>query len=196
MPFLLSHFGWVKDPARPVHSELCRLAVDKLNAAEVAIARASSGGSTKTIALEEMRVARTLFEESVVLRDWVTSIRQPMSLDQAMDYAGQLRQAGFRPDIITNSFTTAQSRDVGAPRKIEPELIVSAFELMLQARTWSIGKVTRKLCRCGSEKHGAECEQRFKAGIRNLKKVLRQYVPKFVTRYDVLHPDRNKKVNG
>ena len=198
MPFQLSTFGWRDDANFPVQSALYRACIDNYNAAEAAIAKAVAlrdQPGTKPAVLAEMKTAKQLFNNCRDLLGWVYPRMEPMSMREALTRTRHLEEGGSSSEFVGRIFLRLQKRDMGAPRKLETKLVVMAFELLLQSKDWSLGRVTRKLCPCGAD-HNTKCEQTFKAGIRALKKLLRKYAPELVLRYDVLHPDRSKKVNG
>src|SRR5258705_3176391 len=118
-----------------------------------------------------------------------------MEFIQALDKARALKEAGLESNDVELLFENLQTRRVGAPVRRRKSFIAT-FEFMLASKNNSQGRATRKFCRCGKDKHGSNCEQNLKAGVRSLKNILRKYAPQLVTRYDLLHPNRARNVNG
>lgn len=129
------------------------------------------------------------------LTDWIYLQRTPLAFEDAMDRAHILKEAGAESDDVEKLFQLLQKRPVGAPAK-RRQSFVTAFEFMLESKENSQGQATRRFCSCGKKEHTPQCEYNLKAGVRSLKKILRKYAPELVTRYDALHPNRAKKVNG
>jgi hypothetical protein len=140
---------------------------------------------------EALRLAKTVAE----LMRWIYPPREPVSQTEAWNKVQALAKAGADLVVVVKVFEVLQTRPVGAPAK-RRQSYIAAFEFMLQSKGNSQGQAVRRFCLCGNRKHGGECERNLKAGVRSLKKVLRTYAPELVARYDALHPDRAKKVNG
>jgi hypothetical protein len=121
------------------------------------------------------------------LGKWIHSSQRPLTKVEAWSRAIRLGDAEFAPDI----FTDLQKRKVGRSSNRYPTY-VRVFELMLQGRNVSIG-IARQKIRPPLAKGEAPG---LKAGILRLKKLLQKHAPDLVSRYEELHPDRAKKVNG
>jgi hypothetical protein len=188
------------DPSRPVLAALGRAFVDNFNALMATIQEATELAEHKPARMEESEIVRRAhkalgFAENVSeLADWVYSSRLPLPFEEAFEKAQLLKKLGADADWVKMSLSDLQKRRIGRPH--QRQVYVRAFEFQLQSKKNSQGPATRKFCPCGEKAHTAKCEQNLKAGMRSLKKVLRKYAPELVLKYESLHPDRAKKVNG
>lgn len=201
MSLQLSDLNLKEDPSRPVQSRLSHLCLENLNAGLSAF---SSVGALPrdplTTPSAEVERVRQLANDAIQhlkiaceLVDWVYPAARPLSFAEALGKARELTESGADTDWVKAFFSGLQKRPVGRPH--QRQLFVRAFEFQLQSKKNSQGQATRRFCPCGN-KHTTKCEQNLKAGIRSLKRVLRRYAPELVTRYEALHPDRAKRVNG
>jgi hypothetical protein len=196
LPIQLSDFGFGlnEDPTLEVRSALTRTCLENLNRAHDAFLKARAlGDPAAPLAAAELKTSEEFLGNFAELLDWLYPARKAMSVEEALTQAQSWQQNGVPSDFVIEMFPRLLKRDIGAPHK--RELYIAAFELQLRSKDMSLGKVTRKLCPCGGE-HGPKCEQNLKAGIRSLKRLLRKYAPDLLSRYEALHPDRAKKVNG
>jgi hypothetical protein len=204
MPLQLSDLHLTQDPTRPVHTALSRVCLDSFNEAADAMSEAMAVAerrATMPHAEAELKVMR-LFETVArslttvnELMDWVyLSPGRPMPFQKALNEALALRELGAEPADVQAILSGLQKRPVGRPH--QRQVFMKAYEFQLQSESNTQGKATRMFCPCGQKIHTARCEQNLKAGMRGLKKVLRRYAPDLVSRYEVLHPNRDKKVNG
>ena len=188
------------DPSRPVQSCLSRLCLENVNAALSAV-RALPRDPSTTTWVEVESVVQPAAESTIQylknaeeLMDWIYPCSRPLSFAEAFRKARELSEFGADANQVEVTFSGLQKRPVGRPH--QRQSFIRAFEFQLQSKRNTQGQATRKFCLCGKTQHDARCEQNLKAGMRSLKKVLRRYAPELVTRYEALHPDRAKKVNG
>jgi hypothetical protein len=204
LKFQLPDLRLSNDPGRPVLSALSSAFLENLNAL-FAIALEAAALAERCQDLQDRNRAEPemvrLIEAALQranrvheLAHWVYPAREPLALKDALDKAQALIQEGAPDDWVEDTFKDLQKRRVGRPNKRQS--FIKAFEFQVQSTTNSQGKATRNFCPCGGKLHTAKCEQNLKAGMRSLKKVLRKYAPELVSRYEELHPDRARKVNG
>ena len=203
MALQVSDLGLSEDgKVSPVRTALGRAFVQRFNSAMEAIERAKAAAEIPTRDQDSLEAGRQaaegalgeatkMLEDVEELLDWLLGPEKPVGIPEAAAVA--LKATDLSLNDAAAVFLRLQKRSVGRPHK--RDLFVDAFDLQLTSKDMSLGKVTRKLCRCGSE-HTSRCQENLRAGIRSLKVVLRRYAPELVTQYEVLHPDRAKKVNG
>lgn len=195
-----SDFGLPNNPARPVLLALTNAFVENFNSLSALVSEASAlvpqpGNSAQEAMVVRMMTDALRFVQNIgELSNWIFPPTMPLGFKEALRKAEALKRLGCDEDWFAEMVSTLQKRHVGRP----PDNLrfIRAFEFMLQSKANSQGQATRKFCACRKETHTAKCEQALKAGNRKLKRVLRRYAPQLVSRYDVLHPDRSKKVNG
>jgi hypothetical protein len=196
-----SDFGLSNEASRPVQSALIRAFVESFLELAAIIENARALANQSAVPTHEAEVLRVLEDANRLaenvkeLSGWVYPPRIPMAFTEAVGKADALNQAGLEPDRVEQLFRILRKRPVGAPAK-RRQSFIGAFEFMLESKKHSQGQATRKFCSCGKQTHDPQCEHNLKAGVRGLKEILRKYAPELVNRYDSLHPDRAKKVNG
>jgi hypothetical protein len=205
MPLDLADLGLSDDSNHPVKTALARACVGHFNEASHCGNRAATllnaanapGGTqdeaTRAAIKTELDSALQHISAWNQLLDWICPARLPMAFKEALGWAQQMRDWGIRADLVEELAKGLQKRNVGRPH--QHDRFVEAFELLLCPKQ-TLGKATRQLCRCGAEQHNRACEMRMKAGIQNLKKILRAHAPDLVDRYDTLHPDRAAARHG
>jgi hypothetical protein len=198
-PLQVAELGLPNDPSRPVMFALGHAFLENFNAGFSSMWEAIALASPGPGKADESQITRTLLDaipylQNVLeLSDWMYPPRTPVTLMQAVDRAQELLKMGAERADLEQLIVGLQKRPAGRPH--QRQLFINAFEFQLEARRNSQGQATRKFCPCGKA-HTAKCEQNLKAGMRSLKKVLRKYAPELVSRYEELHPDRARKVNG
>jgi hypothetical protein len=201
MSYLLwpTDWGLPNDPSRPVTFALGRAFVENWNSflstvmEAIQLAQESPQRIDEVEAIRRMDIALGFIKNAHELADWVYFNNKPLPFAEAFRHAQRLKEVGYDADWVEATLTGLQKRPVGRPH--QRQLFINAFEFQLEAKRNSQGQATRKFCPCGKT-HTAKCEQNLKAGMRSLKKVLRKYAPELVSRYEELHPDRARKVNG
>jgi hypothetical protein len=198
-PLQVVELGLPNDPSQPVMFALSHAFLENFNAGFSTMWEAFALASPGPGKADESQITRALhnaipyLQNVLELSDWMYPPRTPVTLMQAVDRAQELLKMGAEHADLEQLIVGLQKRPVGRPH--QRQLFISAFEFQLVARGNSQGQATRKFCPCGKA-HNAKCEQNLKAGMRSLKKVLRKYAPELVSRYEELHPDRARKVNG
>jgi hypothetical protein len=204
MPFQLSDLNLPEDASRPVQTALSRAYLDNISASLDAtnhglailgnpptIPQGDTAQELHQFYVTSLQSGKTALE----LSNWVYPPKPPLSFVQALNAVQPLKDvAGADPYRLKKLFADLQRRPIGRPH--QRQTFIRAFEFMLLSKANSQGQAVKKFCRCGAQAHTVKCEQALKAGMRSLKKVLRKHAPDLVSRYDVLHPDRSKKVNG
>ncbi len=191
--------GLPNDPSRPVTFALGRAFIENWNAflstvtEAIQLAQESPQRIDEVEAVRRMDIALGFIKNARELADWIYANNKPLPFAEAFSHAQRLREVGYDADWVEAILTGLRKRPVGRPH--QRQLFIKAFEFQLEAKRNSQGQATRKFCPCGKA-HTAKCEQNLKAGMRSLKKVLRKYAPEFVSKYEELHPDRARKVNG
>ena len=194
-----AELGLPNDPSRLVTFALGRALVENWNAflstviEATQLAQESPQRIDEAEAVRRMDIALGFVKNARELVDWVYLSNRPLPFTEAFSHAQRLKEVGYDADWVKATLTGLQKRPVGRPH--QRQLFINAFEFQLEAKRNSQGQATRKFCPCGKA-HTAKCEQNLKAGMRSLKKVLRKYAPELVSKYEELHPDRAKKVNG
>ena len=205
MPSLsqLSDLGLPEDNSRPVQTVLSKACLEKFNAGFTAVEAAQRAkeqrgilgrAETERMVTELVQAAKQSFGTALELMDWVYPLGRPMQFVDAIGKAQFLIHLGADSEFVEPIFADLQSRPVGRPH--HRQAFVRAFEFMMLSKANTQGRATKRFCPCGAKAHCAKCEQNLKAGMRSLKKVLRKHAPDLVSKYDILHPDRAKKVNG
>lgn len=195
-----AQLGLPDDPSRPVCFALSRAFLENFNEVLSATAEATLAAKHKRkneVESEILRIlksAGTYVENCRELMHWVYLSSAPLSFEQVIANVRQMSQLGAEADDVKEIFIGLQKCPVGRPHKRQS--YIRAFEFQLQSKQNTQGQATRKFCPCGAKIHTTKCEQNLKAGMRSVKKVLRKYAPELVSRYEVLHPDRARKVNG
>lgn len=196
MPLQLSALRLSEDPVHPVRTFLSHLYVGCWNDVEASIFEMSKLVETcqtedPGVAAEIARLIAHVNERLQVMVEsgpWLFGDRQPLTPVKALRFAQVLSD---EPELAVEMFARLQKRKVGSPpTKYVTYLVI--FELMLQSNAMSLGRARQKL----KPPLPRENEPSLKAGIRNLKTLLRKHAPDFVARYESLHPDKAKKVNG
>lgn len=136
--------------------------------------------------------AAALSKEALEVAEWLFSPMEPLSPLQLAKLALESLKNGFPPAFLDEYLPSLQGQPPGRPHR-RRDLIIRAFELQLKPTGMSLGTVTNKLCPCGKAVHSSNCRENIRAGIRELKKLLRRYASQLVMEYQTLHPDRNKK---
>jgi hypothetical protein len=201
--FKPSDFGLIEDPNYPARSALGAAYTDAFNnvistvlamASEVANHPGETCTATFDDALNALKQHLDNFSE---LHDWLFPPREPISLNAASDWIPRLQELGYPFNLIYEIVSGLQKRKIGRPHShLRRDACIHGFERQLGSRRCGLHKVTRELCPCAKSVHSTSCEQNMRAGIRSLKKVLHKHAPELVSRYEKLHPDRDKKVNG
>ena len=193
----LSDFGLTDDPARPVLSALRRSLVDNVGKCSSLFSQlhARAGQPVDDSEIKQMAAdALSHMKNFAELCRWVYVPRR-LPAEEALTKARECRELG--DEYVLDMAARLQNLPQGAPPK-RRQAYLAAFEFMLQSKKNSMGRAVRKFCPCGKgrSEHEPKCSQRLKAGIHNIKKLLRKYAPDLATRYDALHPDRAKGAIG
>lgn len=200
MPFQLSDLHLKEDATRPVMTALSLACLENFNAADasqnnalfVAGQRATlAPGEAERRVMQLMESMLCSLKTAAELMNWVYPPGRPMPFAEAFGQARGLRDLGADSDTVQAILRGLQKRPPGRPHL--RQTFVRAFEFMLQSKKNTQGRATRHFCPCGSNAHTVKCEHNLKAGMRSLKRVLRQHAPELVSRYETLHPDRAKK---
>jgi len=180
------------DSTRPVLSALSQAYAEKMSALAATAAEAQSfvvKPGPKTHETEVMNIVTRMIllaSDAEELLRWIYPPKV-MSMEDATNRAEAFRSLG---DAWVQTMRAGlQKLTVGKPARIR-QAHIAAFEFMLLSKGNSIGRAASKFCPCG-KCHDAKCTERFKTGVRTLKKILCKYAPGLVYRYDVLHPNRN-----
>ena len=187
-----SDFGLPDDPSRPVVFALSRSFVDSLEKSTAIIreAHASISQPVDDAKIQEMMAtALSYMKDAGELSRWIYK-RKVLPTEEAFRRAQDFRELG--DEYVADICSRLQRLPQGAPPK-KREAYIDAFEFMLRSGKNSLGQAVRRFCPCGQKKHDLKCSQRFKAGIHNLKRLLRKYAPELAAQYDDLHPDRAKR---
>jgi hypothetical protein len=189
-----SDFNLSNDESRPVLFALSHAFVENMSAffasAQAASALAARSDKeaheTQVLQLVEdcVRFARNL----KALLSWIYP-RKVLPIEEAVLRAQALKELG--DDWVESVSKAMQKFPEGAPPRMR-QLHIDVFEFMLQSKKNSLGLAVRKFCPCGGT-HTLKCRQRLKTGVRSLKKMLRHYAPDLVSRYDSLHPNRDRE---
>jgi hypothetical protein len=194
----LSDLGLSDNPTRPVIFALSRAFVENWNAFLATSIQAAALAGPGIVGEEEIvrvvQKALGFLQKAYELSGWVYSEGRPLPFAEALSKAQWLKKLGADPDHVEAIFSGLQKRHVGRPHRRQS--FINAFEFQVRSKKNSQGQATQKFCPCGEKIHTAKCEQNLRAGLRSLKKVLRKYAPELVSKYELLHPDRAKKVNG
>jgi hypothetical protein len=142
-------------------------------------------------AVEMMQSARAHMKSVEEIVRWIVPPKPPLAPEEAAEAAQQFSEAG--QDYVEELASHLQKLPAHRPSKRRHSHI-SAFEFMLDSKRNSLGRAVRKFCPCGGS-HSLKCDANLKAGIHELKRVLRTYAPELVSQYDELHPDR-KRIRG
>ena len=196
MKLLPADFNLPNDLSRPVMFALGRASFEKWTAIaettdalkQLAIHPEREGAEADAKKL--MKTVIQLLETVNELGRWIYCVRA-LPIEEAFTKAQTFKELGN--DWTERLCALLQKLPQGSP-PTRRQVHINAFEFMLQSRTNSLGKATKKYCPCG-KKHTEKCYEGFKTGIRSLKKILRKFAPDLVTQYDALHPDRAKPVN-
>jgi hypothetical protein len=125
-------------------------------------------------------------QNALELLHWVCPPRV-LSAQEANRRAEAFRELG--DDWVKSMASGLQKLPEGKPARMRQSHI-AAFEFMLQSKKNSLRQAVKKFCPCGGQ-HSEKCAERFKVGVRALKKIIRKHAPSLVSRYDSLHPNRN-----
>jgi hypothetical protein len=196
LELLPADFILPNDPTHPVVFALGRAALEKWTAiaeATDALERLATDPEREgrdADAQKLMKTVRHLLENVNELGLWIYG-RRAFPIEEAFTKAQVFKELGN--DWMERFCARLQKLPHGSPPK-RRQAYIQAFEFMLRSRSNSLGKAVPKYCPCGKT-HTKKCLDRFKTGIRGLKKILRKFGPDLVAQYDALHPNRAKPVN-
>jgi len=116
----------------------------------------------------------SLFSESVLLMEWYLPDAPPLTSKQAAEFAAALLKVGVSPSEALDLAQRIQLRPRKRPATKRP-LAIAAFELWLTNPRLSWSQVTRKICNCGAETHGHECQERLRQAVNDVRKFMRTF---------------------
>lgn len=193
-PLELADFGLSHDPKQPSLSALreafaqnmCALAASVEQALRLASGPRRLGKAEMKKRMEDfVRLAKHAKE----LSQWVYQ-KKAMTRDAAVRVADLF--LSIDNEWAAEMRHSLEKLAVGRP-PARRQAHMKAFDFMLQSNRNSLGIAMTRFCPCGGEVHDVKCRQRFKTGLRSLKRVLRKHAPHLVAKYDVLHPNRYAK---
>jgi hypothetical protein len=190
----LSDFGLSEDPDHPVRTVLAHKFVEHFTVGFVSLleARELTRGphfdkQVQTKFKELISRSRESGQHANEIADWIYTNRWPASDEQAFAMAQRYSSITSPKEL----YETLRKRPVGRPNT-EKHTFVEVFELMLAGSHVSLGRARSMV----HPPLSLADEPRLKDGIRRLKKLLQAIAPELLSKYESLHPDRAKKVNG
>jgi hypothetical protein len=100
--------------------------------------------------------------------------RDPLSLDEAFNFAQGIRALGLNQDQINEAFAMARKKRKGRPATMRSRSI-QALEMKLNDPTKSWMFLAMRLCPCNQPEHNTQCRENLRQGVIALKRLLRKY---------------------
>lgn len=117
---------------------------------------------------------RTTAEEIAELANWIYAPRKPLTVDQALQLANEVRDVGYPPEEIKRTFEMSQKREKGRPAD-KRRIVLAAFDLRRQQPQPSWQQIANQLCTCGKSKHDWKCREAVRQGVIAFELILRKY---------------------
>lgn len=105
---------------------------------------------------------------------WIFPPREPMSFDQALEFAQDMRNLGMPADHVRWSFAAAQKRERGRPAVMR-QASIRALEIKQIQPSKSWMDIATKLCPCEKDTHDFQCREKLRQAVLDLKAFLTRY---------------------
>lgn len=122
-------------------------------------------------------IGQKLMADLQELGAWVFNRRtMPWNAEDRDQVTGIFRAVGFTDESALETGKSLYSRSGGRPSTRRPR-VIAALELKLSQPPLRWDKITREVCDCGrrKEEHDVFCTENLMAGLKKLRKLLRQY---------------------